>query len=340
MEETVPTGRHPVPHDAVMEHMPTIFQKIRTTTQAIVQQAQQVKINEDQLEAYIKKLPLEKIDNPPLDPNTHYLGKGVDTLAFFLTLETINFGSGYFPHLKNHIEGSGYFTVAEALKKYYDKNGPIPASQLVQLTGKDCAAIFNQPWEMPIQELMELFAQALNQLGYFLQTNFDGKYEAVFEEADHSAEKLVTLLMQIPCFYDVARYGNIEVPILKRAQITAADVSLAFKNKGLGYFKDLDQLTIFADNMVPHVLRCDGILTYRADLATIIDNRQLLPAGSKGEIELRACAIHTVELIKQRFQEKGYDFTSVDLDYLLWNRGQAAFYETTYPIHLTRTTFY
>ena len=321
-------------------NMPTILQKIRTTTQAVAQQAQQVKINQNQLEAYIKKLPLEKIDNPPLDPNTHYLGHKEDTLAFFLTLETINFGSGYFPYLNNHIEGSGYFTVAGALKEYYDKNGPITAAELTQLTGKDCARIFKQSWEMPIQELMQLFAKALNQLGRFLQTNFDGRFEGVFEAADHSAEKLAELLMQIPCFYDVAQYGALEVPILKRAQITAADISLAFGNKGLGYFKDLDQLTIFADNMVPHVLRCDGILDYRADLAAIIDSQQLLPAGSKGEIELRACAIHAVELIKQKFQELGYNFTSVDLDYLLWNRGQAAFYEETYPIHLTRTTFY
>lgn len=317
-----------------------IFQQIRSTTQAVATQAQQVKINYDQLDTYLKTLPLEKIDNPPLDPNTHYLGQGPDTLAFFLTLETINFGSGYFPHLNNHIEGSGYFTVAGALKKYYDKNGPIPATTLIQLTGKDCATIFNQPWEMPIQELMQLFAKALNQLGAFLIENFNGRFEKVFEAADHSAEKLVQLLMQIPCFYDVATYGEIEVPILKRAQITAADISLAFNNKGLGYFKDLDQLTIFADNMVPHVLRCDGILDYRADLAQIIDTQKILPAGAPGEIEIRACAIHTVELIKNKYKELGRDFTSVDLDYLLWNRGQAAFYEKRYPIHLTRTTFY
>jgi len=299
--------------------MPNIFQKIRSTTQTVAQQAQQVKINHHQIDTYLKKLPLEKID---------------------LTLETINFGSGYFPYLNNDIEGSGYFTVAGALKKYYDKNGPIPATQLVQLTGKECANIFNQSWEMPIQELMELFAKALNQLGQFLLEHFNGQFEKVFEAADHSAENLVQLLMQIPCFYDVATYGDLEVPILKRAQITAADVALAFGNKGLGHFRDLDQLTIFADNMVPHVLRCDGILDYREDLAHIIDNQQLLPAGSLGEIEIRACAIHTVELIKNRFKDLGRDFTSVDLDYLLWNRGQDIFYETTYPIHLTRTTFY
>ena len=40
----------------------------------------------------------------------------------------------------------------------------------------------------------------------------------------------------------------------KRAQIVANDLALA----GVAPFDDLDALTIFADNLVPHVLRCDG----------------------------------------------------------------------------------
>ena len=55
-----------------------------------------------------------------------------------------------------------------------------------------------------------------------------------------------------------------DVPFYKRAQLTAADLSLAFDGKGLGSFEDLDQLTIFADNLVPHVLRVDKVLLYEA----------------------------------------------------------------------------
>ena len=46
----------------------------------------------------------------------------------------------------------------------------------------------------------------------------------------------------------------------KRAQIAAADLALA----GVARFADLDRLTIFADNLVPHVLRCDGRARYDA----------------------------------------------------------------------------
>lgn len=318
-----------------------IFEEIRQKTQLVAEAAQFITIEYDKLDAYASSLPIENIENPPLDADCHYLDHGEDSLLYFLTLEAINFGSGYFPHLKTNVAGSGYFTVAKAWKNYFEQSTPITAEKLTQLTTEDCISIFGQSKEnILIVELMEFFAVALNQVGVFLLDNFAGSVKLMFKAVEHSAEKLVDLLIQIPCFQDFAMYGNLRVPILKRPQIAVADISLAFKNQGLGYFKDLDQLTIFADNMVPHVLRCDGILTYETSLADIVDNQKLVEAGAQMEVEIRACAIHVVELLRAKFKEQGFDFTSVDLDYLLWNQGQAPYYENTYPIHLTRTIFY
>ncbi len=55
----------------------------------------------------------------------------------------------------------------------------------------------------------------------------------------------------------------------KRAQITPSDLALA----GVAEFDDLDRLTIFADNLVPHVLRVDGVLRYE-DCAGGADRRR------------------------------------------------------------------
>ena len=319
----------------------TIFNEIRTKAKQVATAAQYVTIREDIINAYIQELPIQKIENPPLDPTCHYLGQGYDTFSFFLSLEAINFGSGYFPYLKNIINGSGYFTVAKAWKEYYDRNAPVTAKMLTRLTIEDCLQIFNQEaTNLPIKELLTHFTTALHQLGHFLLLHFDGEVKNLFETVDHSAEKLVRLLLEIPYFKDIATYKELQVPILKRAQITAADISLAFNHQGLGYFRDLDQLTIFADNMVPHVLRCDGIIEYEKGLARRIDSQQLIPKNSEEEIEIRACAIHTVELLRAAFAKIGYEFTSVDLDYLLWNRGLSSDYEKKYSIHLTRTIFY
>jgi hypothetical protein len=53
----------------------------------------------------------------------------------------------------------------------------------------------------------------------------------------------------------------------KRAQIAANDLALA----GVASFADIDRLTVFADNLVPHVLRIDGVLRYDPELAARVD---------------------------------------------------------------------
>ena len=53
---------------------------------------------------------------PALDPERHYLeGSDEDVAAYLLTLDAINFGSGWFPTLRKRPGCSGYFTVAWAL---------------------------------------------------------------------------------------------------------------------------------------------------------------------------------------------------------------------------------
>lgn len=109
----------------------------------------------------------------------------------------------------------------------------------------------------------------------------------------------------MPLFNDVERYHGLEVPFFKRAQLTAADLHLAFQGQGLGHFTDLDQLTIFADNLVPHVLRIDKVLRYEDDLAARIDREEPIPAGSPEEVEIRACAVHAVELLVEHPAHRG-----------------------------------
>ena len=130
---------------------------------------------------------------------------------------------------------------------------------------------------------------------------------------------------EMPLYRDVSTYGGREVPLLKRAQIAASDV---------GTFDDLDQLTIFADNVVPHVLRVDGVLRYRPELAARIDAGELLEAGSAEEVEIRACAVHAGELLAARL-----GVAPRTLDGWLWNRGQAPRYKAI-PRHRARSVYY
>jgi hypothetical protein len=118
-------------------------------------------------------------------------------------------------------------------------------------------------------------------------------------------------------------------------------LALAFDGEGLGRFGDLDRLTIFADNLVPHVLRVDGVLRYDPDLAARIDREELIAAGSEEEVELRAAAVHASELIVRALHRTGHaGVTAMNVDYLLWHRGQNPAYKQAKPRHRTRTVFY
>jgi hypothetical protein len=260
---------------------------------------------------------IEKAPPPELDPERHYLeGSAADVAAYMLTLDAINFGSGWFPTLRKRPGSSGYFTVAWSLADRWRERGPWSSAELRNLDAAAVAAVLGQE---PGHELMALYARALRDLGTFLGDRTP--LEAVGEAAG-SAERLAEMLASGMAFFDDRGFW-------KRAQITSNDLALA----GVAQFDDLDRLTIFADNLVPHVLRVDGVLQYDERLAARIDAGQLLPPGDE-EREIRACALHACELIAERTNTPPRV-----LDMWLWNRGQSPRYKAI-PRHRTRTVFY
>jgi Queuosine salvage protein len=297
-----------------------MLDEVRAHAARLAAAAQFVRIQDGRIPAYAATLPLEKTRAPELDPLTHYLGEPDATLAYLVTLDAINFGSGYFPHLEKRPGQSGYFTVAASLKDAW----PMTVEDLRRLQPADCTRIFGQSTpDSAVDELMGLFAHALNDLGELVATRYRGSFGALIDAADHSAEQLVPLLAEMPYYRDVGFY--------KRAQLTAADLSIA----GVARFDDLDRLTIFADNLVPHVLRVDGVLDFDADLLARINREELIAAGSQEEQEIRACALHAVELLRAQLD----GVTAMQLDYVLWNRGQEPKYKAL-PRHRARTVFY
>lgn len=317
-----------------------ICDQIRERCQWVAEQAVHVHIDHERLEAYAASLPTGSLGAKGSDPGRHALGDEESTVSFVVSLDAINFGSGWFPTLRKRPGMSGYHTIATALREYVTETGPLTAERLTALDRAACCAIFGQDDDdSPAAELMELFASALTDLGAFLLERYDGRFLSLVEDADHSAERLVGLLGSMPLFYDVSEYRGVDVPFYKRAQITSLDLSMAFDGVGPGRFDDLDELTMFADNLVPHVLRVDGVLTYDAELVQRIDTGELIPAGTPEEIEIRACAVHAVELLRAALAARGVEVTSGQLDTYLWNAGAAERYKSI-PRHRTRTVCY
>lgn len=313
-----------------------MFSEIKQACALVAERARFVSLELGTLAAYAANLDMSALSTPRYDAAHHLTGDPEAVLAFNITLDTVNFGSGYFPHLLKRPGMSGYFTVASALKDYFEAHGPLSADDLCALTPERTAAVFGQDLREPVRaELMRHFAEALGQLGSYLSERFGGSFVRLVEAAEGSAERLAELLAATPYFKDVSEYGGLAVPLFKRAQITPSDLSLAFDGQGWGAFRDLDKLTIFADNLVPHVLRVDGVLRYAPELAERIGAGELIAAGSPEEVEIRAVALHAA----QRLTELLPGVTARQLDVYLWNRGQGAAYKAV-PRHRTRTVFY
>ncbi len=292
---------------------------VRQHCAAVVARARWVDIDTERLGAYDLEGPPP--EPAPLDGQRHFLEGSRDEVAMYmLTLDAINFGSGWFPLLKKRqAEGlavGGYYTVSWALADHVRGAGVLTPAQLRGMTTDQLASMLGQDSSL---ELMSLYSQALRELGRFL----GGRSATdVVDAAAGSAERLAaTLAGEMTMFADSGFY--------KRAQIVASDLALA----GVAQFSDLDRLTVFADNLVPHVLRCDGVLRYHEDLAAHIDAGRLLPMDER-EHEIRAGAVHACEQLARRL-----GVAPRALDTWLWNRGQEQRYKARRR-HRTRTIFY
>jgi hypothetical protein len=298
------------------------MRELRTACAAVAEQARSVRIEHSRIAAYAAALP----DPPPAAaPDAGPHGTREQLAAFWLALDAINFGSGWFPTLRKRGGRSGYHTIAAGLRARYEAAGPWSAEQLAAIDARTIAEVLGQDQE---HELMVLFTWSLCDLGRRLLDEGEGRFTSLL---GGSAVALAERLGGWACFEDVSWYGGIRLPFLKRAQIAAADLHRA----GVASFGDLDGLTMFADNLVPHVLRLDGVLRFDPELVARIEREELIAHGSPEEVEIRACALHAVELIVAARP----GVTAAELDQLLWLRGQQPRYKAS-PRHRSRCTAY
>jgi hypothetical protein len=305
---------------------------VRSACARVAAQARYVSIEREAIPAYAAGLPLADPAAAAAaapDPLAHLLtGSDEELAAFWLTLDAINFGSGWFPTLRKRAGRSGYYTVAMGVRDRFAANGPWTAQQLASIGAPEIAETLGQD---PEHELMALFARSLNDLGRHVASEHGGAFRAVVHNAKGSALALAGALAAWDCFTDISSYDGVPVPFYKRAQIAAADL----EDAGLVRWRDRDRLTMFADNLVPHVLRLDGILDFAPGLLARIDDGELIEHGSPEEVEIRACAVHAVELIVGARAGT----CASEVDRLLWSRGGGPDYKSA-PRHRSRSTAY
>lgn len=244
----------------------------------------------------------------------HYFDGGPLTVQYLLVLDALNFC--FWPD-----EELSYDHLALGLKRAleHDKSA-FDADRLQKYTGAELREMLKWPRPLPLEDER---VRLLHEVGRQLEKNFEGKASNLVESCGKSAVKLVELVAcHFPGFRDHSLYKGHQVFLYKRAQIFVADLRGAFKDHSYGEFHDIGAITIFADYIVPAVLRHLGVLKYSSSLARIVESNSEIGSGTEEEVELRACSIHAVEKIKELIQlNSGKQVLSLELDLWLWSFG-------------------
>jgi hypothetical protein len=324
--------------------------RVLASTRPLAQDARSVRIVPERLAAAAELLAGQPSAPADWNAGPHPCGRDdAERANLVLALDALNFCFWSMPNAprprwqvtyagQTH---NGYWALAAALRRATEQGRPLAeAEYLATLTEPEVAEMLaGDPGTQEIP-LLHARQQHLREVGRVLLARWDGAFLNAIAAAKGSAATLThEVYGALTSFHDISVVNGHEARFLKRAQILVADVVGAFDGQGPGAFHDLHTLTAFADYKVPQVLRQFGVLEYAPELAARIARHELLPPDSPEELEIRAATIWGVELLRQALLARGHDRPSHQLDWALWQAGQAL-PATAEPYHRTLTVFY
>jgi hypothetical protein len=318
--------------------------EVLATTKTVAEKSRHLRINHEALREFSQELVKGGLPLPSWDVEHHFKGTDEETIAYFLAVDTVNFC--FWPPLGEKkweisYKGktySGYYGLAVSLKRALESGVPLTdASFLDSLTLKPLRDVLAGTG---VLQLVEERLRNLREVGRVLLDKYNGRASDLVAAAGGSTIELVRrLAADFSSFRDQATYHGQEVFFYKRAQLFASDLHGALSGKGLGSFRDMKELTAFADYKLPQVLRHVGVFEYASGLAEKVDHMNHVDPGCEEEVEIRASTIWAVDLIRQEMKRLGKDTRASEIDWLLWNLGQDDSYRAK-PYHRTVTTFY
>ncbi|XP_017072923.1 queuosine salvage protein [Drosophila eugracilis] len=280
-----------------------------------------------------KRIAVENFSQHELHPNPNTNQDDYSKAAdWVFVLDTLNF-CFWTPnnYTKYKVDGyTGYFALCAAIKRAIkeglDVINPKFYSDIDLKTLKSIFRSDDGDTEIP---LIEKRLEALHEVGKVVIEKYDGKFENIIKKAEKSAVSLLNLIVEeFPCFRDEAEFAGKRVSILKRAQILVADVWSCYRGQGLGYFKDIEQITMFADYRVPQVLVHFGSLEYSHELMEFLKSDTILENGDPREVEIRGASIYIIEQVRDAvikvLQEQHPEISldnvnSIVIDQYLWD---------------------
>lgn len=310
------------------------------------------KLSESLLEAIVKgSLAIENFSQNIFHPKSE---DPEQALNWIFVCDTLNF-CFWSPAgaTKWRVEGqTGYFALCAAINRALTEGLNIIDPQIYsKITEDQIKHIMRSDDGETMIPLVKERVTCLQEVGKKLTEKYSGTFTNVVKSAEKSAVKLLDLIVsEFPCFRDDAVFKGTKVTIYKRAQILVGDVWACFKGAGSGEFKDIDQITMFADYRVPQVLVHFGALEYEKKLLELLSANTFLENGSEEEFEIRGASIYIVELTKKILLERlekehpkipRNNVNSILIDHFLWDYRRQHADELEYiPFHKTISIYY
>ena len=200
--------------------------------------------------------------------------------------------------------------------------------------------IFTGNIEMPMaDEKVEI----LNNVGDTLVTKYDGDWINFIDDGpkklyDNGEGLVERLVRDFKRFDDHSIFENEKVYFLKLAQLAFWGIHRELSKKYF-YIEDMENMTAFADYIIPVALESFGIVKYSSELKEKIDSGILIDKDSIEEIEIRSTSIYVTakltELINN-YKNEEEKIIIPQLDFKLWSD----FHADERPHHLTKTIMY
>jgi hypothetical protein len=321
---------------------------VLASLQPVVDGAQLVRINHEKITEVANWMAYEEFAKP--DGSMLFdFGNDPDVLMdFTLVVNTMNFAfTNFSTGVKFETDYMGKrWCDSEAMLACLHRaiNAGIPffsGEYLAKVTRKDLESVFSGTIEMPmLDERVVLF----NEVGRVLVEKYQGRYSnfvrscapRLYANGDGLLERLTT---EFPRFRDVSMYHGSEVHIFKLAQLGIWGMHLALSPRGAWKLEDAENLTAFADYIVPVGLRVMNIFEYAPELEKQINGLVEVKRDSEAEIELRASSIYVIAKLTDEINKRRPGMEPLlqpQVDFRFWK----SYHATHWPHHLTKTVMY
>ncbi|MEY2814983.1 MAG: hypothetical protein RIS05_731 [Actinomycetota bacterium] len=321
---------------------------VLSSVQEVVKSAQLVGINYNKITEVADWMAYEEFAKP--DGSMLFdFGNDPDFLMdFTLVVNTMNFAfTDFSTGVKFETDYMGRrWCDSEAMLACLHRaiNSGIPffsGEYLAKVTRKDLESVFSGTIEMPmLDERVTLF----NEVGRILVDKYQGRYSTfvrscaprLYANGDGLLERLTT---EFSRFRDVSIYNGSEVHIYKLAQLGIWGMHLALSPRGAWKLEDADNLTAFADYIVPVGLRVMRIFEYTPELEKQINSLVEVLRNSQAEIELRASSIYVIAKLTEEINNRRPGLEPLlqpQVDFRFWK----TYHATHWPHHLTKTVMY